>query len=245
MYPTTTASTKWTDSGIICRKGDGHSNFRCQLGVPCWEGQGQYPEAIDGNLLFTTTLTVGRRMFTHFSHFLGPTNILRYHIDRHPGSLQRPDHRCSKETRLPCELNLSYHTPIDANRTMQLLPLLADSMTYVQKLGKAQSMEFNLDYSTTNKDTTHLNAYVPFILPFFSNTSLKIVQPWKYLLRPNCRRRGQKDCALARREYCSKCNFISEDCCRHSLDTLYKFLSRRAAIPDDFGHISDDRHCRI
>lgn len=109
MYPTTTASTKWTDSEIICRKGDGHGNFRYQLGVPRWEGQGQYPEAIDSNLLFTLTLTVGRRMFAHLSHFLGPTNILRYHIDRHPGSLQRPDHRCSKETRLPCELGLSYH----------------------------------------------------------------------------------------------------------------------------------------
>ncbi|KAF9455593.1 SGNH hydrolase-type esterase domain-containing protein [Collybia nuda] len=41
---------------------------------------------------------------------------------------------------------------------LPLLPLLADSMAYVQKLGKAQAMQFNLDYSTTNKDTTHLNA---------------------------------------------------------------------------------------
>ncbi|CAE7075130.1 unnamed protein product [Rhizoctonia solani] len=40
---------------------------------------------------------------------------------------------------------------------LPLLPLLADSLAYIQKLGKADSMKFNLDYNTTNKDTTHLN----------------------------------------------------------------------------------------
>ncbi|KAB5588871.1 Gdsl-like lipase acylhydrolase [Ceratobasidium theobromae] len=40
---------------------------------------------------------------------------------------------------------------------LPLLPLLADSLTYITKLGKADSMKFNLDYNTTNKDTTHLN----------------------------------------------------------------------------------------
>ncbi|KAH7337645.1 SGNH hydrolase-type esterase domain-containing protein [Rhizoctonia solani] len=40
---------------------------------------------------------------------------------------------------------------------LPVLPLLADSLAYIQKLGKADSMKFNLDYSTTNKDTTHLN----------------------------------------------------------------------------------------
>jgi hypothetical protein len=42
----------------------------------------------------------------------------------------------------------------------QLLPLLADSMAYVQKLGQAKASQFNWDYSTTNTDTTHLNAFV-------------------------------------------------------------------------------------
>ncbi|KAG8764736.1 hypothetical protein FRC12_007926 [Ceratobasidium sp. 428] len=40
---------------------------------------------------------------------------------------------------------------------LPLLPLLADSLAYVTKLGKTDSMKFNLDYNTTNKDTTHLN----------------------------------------------------------------------------------------
>ncbi|KAG5652190.1 hypothetical protein H0H81_005954 [Sphagnurus paluster] len=40
---------------------------------------------------------------------------------------------------------------------LPVLPLLADCQAYVQKLGKANAMQFNLDYSTTNKDTTHLN----------------------------------------------------------------------------------------
>ncbi|KAF8068723.1 SGNH hydrolase-type esterase domain-containing protein [Lyophyllum atratum] len=38
-----------------------------------------------------------------------------------------------------------------------LLPLLADCMTYVQKLGKTNAYTFNLDYPN-NTDTTHLNA---------------------------------------------------------------------------------------
>ncbi|KAF8688542.1 hypothetical protein RHS03_09551, partial [Rhizoctonia solani] len=41
--------------------------------------------------------------------------------------------------------------------SLPVLPLLADSLAYIQKLGKADSMKFNLDYDTTNKDTTHLN----------------------------------------------------------------------------------------
>ncbi|CAE6452208.1 unnamed protein product [Rhizoctonia solani] len=41
---------------------------------------------------------------------------------------------------------------------LPVLPLLADSLAYIQKLGKADSLKFNLDYATTNKDTTHLNA---------------------------------------------------------------------------------------
>ncbi|KAG9123975.1 hypothetical protein FRC07_013300 [Ceratobasidium sp. 392] len=40
---------------------------------------------------------------------------------------------------------------------LPLLPLLNDSLTYITKLGKHQSMLFNWDSSTTNKDTTHLN----------------------------------------------------------------------------------------
>ncbi|KAJ1301092.1 hypothetical protein OPQ81_003510 [Rhizoctonia solani] len=40
---------------------------------------------------------------------------------------------------------------------LPILPLLADSLAYIQKLGKANSRKFNLDYNTTNKDTTHLN----------------------------------------------------------------------------------------
>ncbi|KAF8607309.1 SGNH hydrolase [Ceratobasidium sp. AG-I] len=40
---------------------------------------------------------------------------------------------------------------------LPILPLLADSLAYITKLGKASSMTFNLDYNTTNKDTTHLN----------------------------------------------------------------------------------------
>ncbi|CAE6466286.1 unnamed protein product [Rhizoctonia solani] len=64
----------------------------------------------------------------------------------------------------------SSHTTTDilgpySNRTitvanklgLPILPLLADSLAYIQKLGKADSMKFNLDYNTTNKDTTHLN----------------------------------------------------------------------------------------
>ncbi|KAF9456477.1 SGNH hydrolase-type esterase domain-containing protein [Collybia nuda] len=41
---------------------------------------------------------------------------------------------------------------------LPLLPLLADSMTYVQKLGPAQAAQFNWDYPTPNTDATHLNA---------------------------------------------------------------------------------------
>ncbi|ELU38339.1 hypothetical protein AG1IA_07641 [Rhizoctonia solani AG-1 IA] len=57
----------------------------------------------------------------------------------------------------------SSHTTTDilgpyAEQTIAVvLPLLADSLAYIQKLGKADSMKFNLDYDTTNKDTTHLN----------------------------------------------------------------------------------------
>ncbi|KAF5381335.1 hypothetical protein D9615_008387 [Tricholomella constricta] len=41
---------------------------------------------------------------------------------------------------------------------LPLLPLLADCKTYIQKLGKPNAMQFNLDYTTTvKKDTTHLN----------------------------------------------------------------------------------------
>ncbi|KAF8752025.1 acetylesterase [Rhizoctonia solani] len=40
----------------------------------------------------------------------------------------------------------------------QILPLLNDSLTYIAKLGKAQSMLFNWDSDSTNKDTTHLNS---------------------------------------------------------------------------------------
>lgn len=46
---------------------------------------------------------------------------------------------------------------------MKLLPLLADAMAYVSKLGKTDSMKFDLDYNATTgayTDTTHLNAYV-------------------------------------------------------------------------------------
>lgn len=38
----------------------------------------------------------------------------------------------------------------------QVLPLLADSMAYLQKLGQASANKFNADPT----DTTHLNAYV-------------------------------------------------------------------------------------
>ncbi|KAG5635249.1 hypothetical protein H0H81_011935 [Sphagnurus paluster] len=41
---------------------------------------------------------------------------------------------------------------------LPLLPLLADCRAYVQKLGKGNAQQFNFDYDTTNKDTTHLNA---------------------------------------------------------------------------------------
>ncbi|GLB42010.1 putative acetylesterase [Lyophyllum shimeji] len=40
---------------------------------------------------------------------------------------------------------------------LPVLPLLADCMTYIQKLGKPNAMQFNLDYPN-NTDTTHLNA---------------------------------------------------------------------------------------
>ncbi|CAE6510206.1 unnamed protein product [Rhizoctonia solani] len=47
---------------------------------------------------------------------------------------------------------------VAAKLKLPLLPLLNDSLTYVTKLGKTQSMLFNWDSNTTNKDTTHLNA---------------------------------------------------------------------------------------
>ncbi|CAE6535060.1 unnamed protein product [Rhizoctonia solani] len=47
---------------------------------------------------------------------------------------------------------------VAAKLGLPLLPLLNDSLTYITKLGKTQSMLFNWDYNTTNKDTTHLNA---------------------------------------------------------------------------------------
>ncbi|KAJ1301093.1 hypothetical protein OPQ81_003511 [Rhizoctonia solani] len=46
---------------------------------------------------------------------------------------------------------------VAAKLNLPLLPLLNDSLTYITKLGKTQSMLFNLDFNTTNKDTTHLN----------------------------------------------------------------------------------------
>ncbi|KAH8826629.1 SGNH hydrolase-type esterase domain-containing protein [Flagelloscypha sp. PMI_526] len=39
-----------------------------------------------------------------------------------------------------------------------LLPLLADSLAYIGKLGQTQSMRFNYDYTSTNTDHTHLNS---------------------------------------------------------------------------------------
>ncbi|KAG8681151.1 hypothetical protein FRC08_015813 [Ceratobasidium sp. 394] len=47
---------------------------------------------------------------------------------------------------------------VAAKLNLPLLPLLADSLAYITKLGKHQSMFFNWDYATTNKDTTHLNS---------------------------------------------------------------------------------------
>ncbi|QRV98931.1 carbohydrate esterase family 12 protein [Ceratobasidium sp. AG-Ba] len=47
---------------------------------------------------------------------------------------------------------------VAAKLKLPLLPLLNDSLTYITKLGKHQSMLFNWDYNTTNKDTTHLNS---------------------------------------------------------------------------------------
>ncbi|CEL54896.1 hypothetical protein RSOLAG1IB_07388 [Rhizoctonia solani AG-1 IB] len=47
---------------------------------------------------------------------------------------------------------------VAAKLKLPLLPLLNDSLTYITKLGKTQSMLFNWDSSSTNKDTTHLNS---------------------------------------------------------------------------------------
>ncbi|KAH8832755.1 SGNH hydrolase-type esterase domain-containing protein [Flagelloscypha sp. PMI_526] len=41
---------------------------------------------------------------------------------------------------------------------LPLLPLLADSLEYISKLGATESMRFNWDSATTNKDHTHLNS---------------------------------------------------------------------------------------
>ncbi|CAE6438459.1 unnamed protein product [Rhizoctonia solani] len=47
---------------------------------------------------------------------------------------------------------------VAAKLKLPILPLLNDSLTYIAKLGKAQSMLFNWDSDSTNKDTTHLNS---------------------------------------------------------------------------------------
>ncbi|KAH8832134.1 SGNH hydrolase-type esterase domain-containing protein [Flagelloscypha sp. PMI_526] len=46
---------------------------------------------------------------------------------------------------------------IAQEKGLLLLPLLADSLKYITKLGRTQSYRFNLDYDTTNVDRTHLN----------------------------------------------------------------------------------------
>ncbi|CAE6337687.1 unnamed protein product [Rhizoctonia solani] len=47
---------------------------------------------------------------------------------------------------------------VAAKLKLPLLPLLNDSLAYITKLGKTQSMLFNWDSNSTNKDTTHLNS---------------------------------------------------------------------------------------